>query len=192
MTVLTAALRAEDTRLPPAVGAGSVDAALLLQHEPQLRRLVHRLLGWSAQQDAVDDLVQEVFLAAWNGRDRFRGEAALSTWLTRIAIRKTQLHARWAMVRRRWFGRLLPLRDTPATVTACPLEHREELTAMRAAMADLRHRDREILVLHYLEGRPVEALCQLLSLTRAAADARLSRARQRLRAALGTDPGEDA
>jgi RNA polymerase sigma-70 factor, ECF subfamily len=42
---------------------------------------VRRLAGPSAD---VDDLVQEVLIAAWRGRDAFRGDAKLSTWLFRI------------------------------------------------------------------------------------------------------------
>ena len=34
----------------------------------------------------ADDLVQNVFLKAWNGLDNFKQQARLSTWLYRIAI----------------------------------------------------------------------------------------------------------
>ena len=34
----------------------------------------------------ADDLVQNVFLKAWNGLDNFKQQAKLSTWLYRIAI----------------------------------------------------------------------------------------------------------
>src|SRR5687768_15554925 len=34
----------------------------------------------------LDDLVQEVFVIAFRGLDRFRGEARLSTWLYRICV----------------------------------------------------------------------------------------------------------
>ena len=45
----------------------------------QLRRLLH---GDNAQ---ADDLAQETFLLAWRKLHQFRGEARLSTWLSRIA-----------------------------------------------------------------------------------------------------------
>lgn len=37
----------------------------------------------------ADDLVQNVFLKAWNGLDNFKQQAKLSTWLYRIAINET-------------------------------------------------------------------------------------------------------
>jgi RNA polymerase sigma factor (sigma-70 family) len=158
----------------------------LLAHEPRIRRLVHRLLGWASARD-VDDVVQDVFLAAWRYRRTFRGDATFATWLHRIAVRKVQSHARWRAVRVRWFGgRAAAEPDASAAPeAACPVEQADEVRAVRAAMAGLPHRDREVLVLRYLEARPVEDVARLLGLRRAAVDARLSRARTKLRAALG-------
>jgi len=59
---------------------------LVTRHGRQVARTVHRLLGWS---DGADDVVQEVFLAAFKKLESFRGESEISTWLTRIAINKT-------------------------------------------------------------------------------------------------------
>jgi len=169
---------------PPAITATPARALasddVLLAHEPPLRRLVHRLLGWPAQSDEVADVVQEVFLAAWQHRSSFRGDAALSTWLMTIALRKARNHARWLAVRRRWFTFCAELPEPAAPAT----DHDDRLRATHAAMAQLVHRDREVLVLRYLEARPIEAIAALLGVSRNAADARLSRARQRLRALL--------
>ena len=40
--------------------------------------------------DLVDDLVQEVFLAAWESLSRFRGESSLRSWLLGIARHKVE------------------------------------------------------------------------------------------------------
>ena len=40
--------------------------------------------------DLVEDLVQEVFLAAWEGLSRFRGESSLRSWLLGIARHKVE------------------------------------------------------------------------------------------------------
>ena len=37
----------------------------------------------------ADDLVQNVFLKAWNGLDNFKQQARLSTWLYRIAVNES-------------------------------------------------------------------------------------------------------
>ena len=36
--------------------------------------------------EALDDAVQEVFLQAFRSLDKFRGEAAIKTWLCRLAV----------------------------------------------------------------------------------------------------------
>lgn len=167
-----------------APAAGAAFDALLLGQQDRLRRLVHRLLGFGAAATEVDDLVQDVLLAAWRDRRGFRGDASLGTWLTRIAIRRVQRHARWARVRR-W---LVPFAaggdELPAAAGACPVETAESVAALRTALARLRHADREILVLHYLEARAVDELAALLGCARNAIEQRLSRARTRLGAAL--------
>lgn len=44
--------------------------------------------------DLVEDLVQEVFLAAWQGLPSFRGQSSLESWLLGIARHKVQDHYR--------------------------------------------------------------------------------------------------
>jgi RNA polymerase sigma-70 factor (ECF subfamily) len=188
MPNLAALLTAADPTAPaPAVPTATTTAGLdllLAAEAPRLRRLVHRLLGWSTRGGDVDDVVQEVLLAAWRHRGAFRGEATWSTWLHRIALRKVQNHVRAATVRRRLFGWLVG--EPPATpADTGPNDTR--VLATRRALRHLAHRDREVLVLRYLEQREIPAIAELLRCSRAAVDARLSRARLRLRQVLDGD-----
>ena len=48
----------------------------------QIRKMV-------ANHDDANDLVQNVFLKAWNNLSNFRGDAKLSTWLFKIAINES-------------------------------------------------------------------------------------------------------
>lgn len=48
----------------------------------QIRKMV-------ANHDDANDLVQNVFLKAWNNLNNFRGDAKLSTWLFKIAINES-------------------------------------------------------------------------------------------------------
>lgn len=175
-------LLTEATRADVQVADERVAAAALCSQAPRLRRLVHRLLGWQSRSGVLDDLVQDVLLAAWRHRATFRGESSLATWLHRIALRTVQNHVRQQNVRRRFFGWL---RGEPA---APPCDH-GAADRTHGAMQKLAHQDREILVLRYLEHHPIEDLVRLLGCSRAAVDARLSRARARLRAALGEEGG---
>lgn len=175
--------------LGPLDGAPSVDAvraAALCAEAPRLRRLVHRLLGWRAAAGELDDVVQDVLLAGWRHRASFRGDAALGTWLVRIALHTVQNHVRRTARRRRlfaWFaaGPAEPLAPTEPAGD-------ERVQRLHTALANLPHADREVLVLRYLEQRDTAEVAALLDLSRAAIDARLSRARARLRGLL---PAED-
>jgi RNA polymerase sigma-70 factor (ECF subfamily) len=166
-------------------------ASALCAEAPRLRRLVHRLLGWRARAGELDDVVQDVLLKAWRHQRSFRGDAALSTWLTRIAIHQVHDHVRKANLRRTLFGWLLPEPPAPADGdddgSGGDAPAGDGWPRTQRAMQRLAHADREVLVLRYLEQRDIPEIAGLLGCSRAALDARLSRARTRLRAELGLE-----
>lgn len=67
---------------------------------------LYRVLG---DRTELDDLVQEVFVIAFRGLDRFRGDARLSTWLHRICVNVA-------------LGRIRTRRRRPATVSISDVE----------------------------------------------------------------------
>lgn len=148
---------------------------------PWVVRLVDRLLGWPERASDVEDVAQEVFLAAWRGRAGFRGEAQWSTWVHRIAVTRARNAARSRERRQRWFGRLVPRAALEGTAADDAVELGGDAAGVQRALGLLRHADREVLVLRYLEDRGVDEIASELGLGRAATDARLSRARKRLR-----------
>lgn len=179
-------LAADPAARPVATGSACAFSQALCAETPRLRRLVHRLLGWSARPADVDDVVQDSLLAAWRHRSGFRGDASMATWLVTITIRKARSHARAVTVRRRlfawWLGDVAePIADVEAG------DDGERLSATHRAMGALAHADREVLVLRYLEQRDIPQIGMVLGCSRAAVDARLTRARRRLRRELGLE-----
>ena len=152
--------------------------AVVAMHRPRITRLVYRLLGWPAD---VDDMVQEVFLAALTQCRKFRGESALATWLTVIALNKCRTHRRGLLSRWRTLRRASrrPVKlESSADASAV---QDDTLAQVREGIKNLAARDREVIVLHYLEDRGVVEMAELLGIKTNAVEVRLHRARQRLK-----------
>ena len=76
--------------LPTAMEDPALDLdAAFRRYSRYVAAVALRLLG---RDDEVDDVVQEVFLAAFRGLRDYRGEARLSTWLHRIAVTRALNH----------------------------------------------------------------------------------------------------
>ncbi len=150
----------------------------------RVTRLADRLLGWP---DDVQDAVQEVFVSALTGIRRSRGGSSIETWLARITINTCRSHRRRRLLRWR---RAVPI-DRAARRETGRSPHPaagdgELFERVRQAVQALPARDREVVVLRYLEEMPVQAVAELLHLRRNTVDVRLTRARAKLRATLGT------
>ncbi len=172
---------------PDALDASAAHlTAALCAEAPRLRRLAHRLLGWRSSAHELDDVVQDVLLKAWRHQHSFRGDSSLATWLVRITIRTAHDHVRKGNRRSRLFAWFGMSHQEPAAPTIGD-DHEEPIDRTQRAMRQLAHQDREVLVLRYLEQREILDIAELLGITRPALDARLSRARSRLRACLGLE-----
>ena len=75
----------DDRALVAACLAGRLEAfdVIVERHQRSVYQLCYRFVG--RHEDAAD-LSQEVFLRAFRGLKRFRGDASLSTWLYRIGV----------------------------------------------------------------------------------------------------------
>ncbi len=155
---------------------------LVADEQAYISRLVYRLTGYRCD---VDDLVQDVFVAALSAWPKFRGESSARTWLTRIALNRCRQYHR-----RRLLGRGLiekvrrGLYSQKVNESRPAIEADEATLFVRRALAELRPRDREVLVLHYLQELSVPEIAKLTGGSHNAVEVRLSRARQRLKTVL--------
>lgn len=147
---------------------------LVAEQRERVGRLCYRLLGWHAD---VEDVVQDVFLAALKALPKFRGESTVSTWLTRIAVNACRSHGRKR--RLRIFATSQQRSETRLNRSPeCKLMDRERFERVRAAIRGLPVKYREVVVLRYLEELAVSEITQVLGLGRNAVEVRLNRARQ--------------
>lgn len=170
------------------VNCGDIDwQSELLQHDRWLRTIVHARLG---EPGAVDDVMQEVALAAVRQAAPIADYAKVAPWLYRLAVRQTLLHRR-KMGRKRKLTQRYADRYQP---TECdpdrgPLEwllSSERQKQIRLAIQQLRSADAEILLLKYTENWNYHQISDRLGISHSAVEARLHRARARLRKQLVT------
>ena len=149
-------------------------------YQPRLRRLAFRLTGWQSE---IDDLIQEVFLAAFEKAGQFRGHASLWTWLTVITLNKSRTATRRRVLRERITTALPWFKPHPKHLNA-DIDSGESAAQVRSAVASLRPQDRELIVLHYLEGNTPAEIARFLAISPNTVEVRLHRARKRLREVL--------
>jgi RNA polymerase sigma factor (sigma-70 family) len=157
----------------------------LAVHERWLRRVVASRLG---EAQAVDDVMQDVALAAVSQRSPLRDPARAAVWLYRLAVRHVLIFRRKSGRRRGLLDRYAarqeaPERD-PSDSPLAWLVKVERQKLVQEALRTLPPRDAELLVLKYAEGFTARELSERLGATVATIEARLHRARGRLRAAL--------
>jgi len=160
--------------------------AALVRHDRWLRTVVYARVG---EPQAVDEVMQEVSLAAVRQRSPLVDPDKVAPWLYRLAVTQSLLY-------RRKQGRQRKLTDDFARRTRPteqdtrepdPLgwllaEERREL--VRTALDKLPRRDAEILLLKYTEDWSYHELAERLGISRSAVQARLHRARKRMRTEL--------
>ncbi|HEX8733156.1 MAG TPA: RNA polymerase sigma factor [Ktedonobacterales bacterium] len=167
--------------------AGELSARLAAAR-PRLARLA-RLNGASA--DEAEDIAQETLLTAWRSLDHLRQPERFDAWLDGICrnlSRKAAHRATSERERRAPDGGAdadaLALAPAADTDPLNELTRRELATLVESALGLLNGAAREAVELRYLAQLPGDEAAARLGLSVNALEARLSRARKQLRAAL--------
>ncbi len=173
-------------------GEDAAFAELVRRNSARMLAVARRMLR--SEEDARDAL-QEAFLQAFRGIDRFEAGARLSTWLHRIAINACLMKLRTrARKPEQSIEQLLPRfyadghRIDPGPPWRSegpdPLESREVRALVRASIDRLPEIYRSVLLLRDIEELSTEETAQLLDVKADTVKVRLHRARQALRALL--------
>ena len=160
-------------------GDESVFDRIIEQYSADVAALANRLLGWPGE---VEDVTQDIFLAAYLGLKKFRCECSLKSWLFTITINKCRSYRRKRLL---YLGKSLQAAER-APLPAIHTAHRnpmdtETFSRIRNAVAALPAKYREPVVLKYLQELPMAEIGRILGISQNALHVRLSRARKRLK-----------
>lgn len=149
--------------------------ALVRRHEPVVARTVIRMLGPG---DDAEDVGQETFVRFYRSLDRFRGDAAVGTYLVRIAM---NLSLNAFKRRKREGSRFddLPEAD-PFLRPDAAAEAGERVEAVHRALEELDGKHRAVVVLRMMEGRSTRETAEMLEIPEGTVMSRLQRALAKL------------
>ncbi len=160
--------------------AGDV-AAFERLYRANVGRVYAVCLRLAADPVRADELTQDAFVRAWEKLGSFRGDAAFSTWIHRIAVNAFLMSTR-ADSRRS--SRLRVVGDPVEVETSSRLPAPEIGIDLERAIGGLPDGARAVFVLHDIEGYQHEEIAQLMNIAPGTSKSQLHRARRLLREAL--------
>jgi RNA polymerase sigma-70 factor (ECF subfamily) len=179
----------------PNFGTPAAFEAVMRQYNGKLFRVARAILKDDAE---AEDALQEAYVTAYRRADQFRGDAELSTWLTRIVINQSLMQLR----KRKRERVVVPFPDRGGArdgerVPDMADEHAESPSdiTLRAEVRKVieRHIDRlpvafrTVFVMREVEEMTVEETAACLGIPASTVRTRLFRARALLREALERD-----
>jgi RNA polymerase sigma-70 factor (ECF subfamily) len=142
-----------DEDLMIAAAAGSRDAFAVLVGR-YLGRIASYCAKLTSDDHVAEELAQEVMLAVWRTRRNYRPEKPFRVFVFTIASNRCRNHARSWRRRLRWFGMPDDVEALERVPTLDPGQldrvlEQERQRRMRAALAALPARDRDLLLLRF-------------------------------------------
>jgi len=156
-------------------------------------RILRFLTASLTDRDAAETLTQECFLKAWNARQQFRGDASLSTWLTRIAVNLLRDHLRSRSLRfwQKTRGSALDVMDisdwipdgrgSPESIALA----RDRVAAVWRAVEKLSAQQRTVFVLRFVEEMELDEIASTIGMNLSTVKSHLYRALAIVRERIG-------
>jgi RNA polymerase sigma factor (sigma-70 family) len=153
--------------------------------------LIGLIASWGAPWSDAAEIAQDSFSEAWLNRETCRGDwnepEVFGRWLRGVALNQ---YRNWA--RSRWRRQTRTVTLAPAVLEQAAAlsdsETAEHLEALRQAIERLPAKQRQVVLMHYLEETSVKEVATLLAISAKAVEGRLYQARQTLRRLLDNKP----
>ena len=169
-------------------GDRSAFAILIQRHERRVYNLALRMTG---REEDARDATQDAFLSAMRKIGTFRGEAAFTTWMHRVAV-----NACYDLLRKRQRAPLLdasredrPEPEPPPSPD--PSEAADLAIDVRRALLQVPEDYRVAMILHDVQDLPYEEIAQILGIPIGTVRSRLHRGRVALARAMGIAPARE-
>jgi RNA polymerase sigma-70 factor (ECF subfamily) len=141
-------------------------------HVPRINSVAEWMLGTRD----TDDVLQDIFVRAWERLATFRGEAMFGTWLRQLAI---NVILRFRERSRKQHERFLT--DDAALQSAEAPDTFHLYTDIEVAVGKLPPRSRDVFILHDVEGYKHHEIAEMLGISANTSRWQLHEARARLR-----------
>lgn len=180
-----------DTELTERFLAGDRSAfdEIVRRYQDRVYTLCRR---WLDEQEAAEEVTQDVFLALFRSLSSFRGDARLSTWIFKVTLNHCRNRRQYR--RRRAWGRHESLgpgpdEDMPERQVAdegpgtdATVHRAEASSVVMRALSELDEAHRQILLLRDVEDLSYEEISEILDLPGGTVRSRIHRARTELAA----------
>ncbi len=165
----------EQVRRGDAAGA----ARLFQRYAAPLLRFTGRILGDTAE---AEEITQDVFLKLMVRADQYDGRAPVASWLFAIATNACRDRLRRSVRRPSVTLEAVAEVREPGLPADERLAHRQRREAVRRALLELSHEQREALVLARYHGMPYAEIARALDISEGAVKTRIFRAMETLKA----------
>jgi RNA polymerase sigma factor (sigma-70 family) len=178
----------EDIQLLAAVRAADPGAAEAVyeRSRPVIVRTLNRLLGRTDPD--YQDLAQQTMVEVVRTIDRYRGEGPFDAWLTTLTAHVVYKHIRHRTVERRVLSDVLQFEPVATDQPAHRATLRSTIDRVCEHIAGIDPGRAWVFLLHDVHGHDLREVAQIMSISAAAAQSRLVRARKELHARFAADP----
>lgn len=156
-------------------------------------RIFRFLMASLGDRDLAESLTQDCFLRAYSARHQFRGDASISTWLTRIALNLVRDHLRSRRMRfwhktRESAVDLVDISDwvpDPNASAETAMLQRERVKQVWKVVNELSRQQRAVFVLRFVEEMELQEIAETTGMNTSTVKSHLYRALRTVRERAG-------
>lgn len=181
----------DDITLIERINEGDQEAYRIIVHRYK-DRVARTVIGMLGDTDEADDVGQETFIRLYKSLDKYRGEAALGTYLTRIAInlslnalkkrKRQQLFKHFAKSDEEDDTNKRELENLPNADNEHEVRDTQELVQM--ALQNIDTKFRAVLILRLIDGFSTKEAAEALNIPLGTVLSRLTRGQEKLKVEL--------